>query len=126
MRAEALGEVFLVAEPDLQRHQRRPGMQQRRDQLVERAVRGGFEGNEDEVHRPDLRRAAVGLDAGQDDIGRVGAAEREPLAADGFQIRAHEKVDIVTARSQLAAVIAADGAGADNRDARMVGIHAAR
>ena len=88
-----MGEGFLVPEAILEREDGRSGVGQGRDQFREGRVCRGLEANDHEVTGADLKGRGCGFRV--DPKVAVGTQDLHALGADGIQIGAKQKVDIV-------------------------------
>ena len=113
--AEKRAERLDVAQPVLQREQRRSRADERREQLRELRVRRRFQRDQHEVARADFLRAPV-REHGND--GRFPAVADFEAAAfpHGLVIAAQKEVSLMPRLREAYSVIGADGARSDNRN----------
>ena len=115
LRAEKRAEHLDVAQPVLQREQRRSRADERRKQLRKLRVRRRFQRDQHEVARADFLRASV-REHGND--GRFPAVADFEAAAfpHGIVVAAQKEVRLMPRLREAYSVIGADGARSDNRN----------
>ncbi len=116
LAAHHLGHGLLDAEAVLQRQHQRAGPHQRRQDLCERGVGGGFHADDDQIARADVRGGGVGRHFLEVD---AVARRFNPYAAGhhGRPAAAHQEMDIVARLGEPGAIVTAQRAGTDDRDA---------
>src|SRR6266404_7244140 len=109
---------LLVTEPILKREQRRVLMQQRGNQFRQGVVICRLQGDEHEIAGSDRLRCFVGTNLGETEAFLLPAdLNSEPL--DFLESAPHQKTNVVAMVGQLAAIVAPDRGGADDRNTKI-------
>jgi hypothetical protein len=116
MAGKVASEELFIAQAVLQGEQEGARFEQRGQESGEGGVMGALQGDDDEVTRADGSRVGINPGVWQVEVARE-AFEVEAVLPHVRVVAAEEEVDIMSLLGQAAAVVATDGASADDGDA---------
>src|SRR6266480_3925708 len=110
---------FFISEPVLHAQESGSLMKERRNKFEQIAIRCSLHGDQDEVAGADVRSRSIRIYFGQTNI-FSGSVNVNSLLLDGRKTAPNKKMNIASTGRQLATIIEANRAGADNRDPELL------